>query len=171
MQILVVVANIQAKPSKAEVEKGSTRTSIERGVAAPEGGGERRDTAGTSASKGARGPWPTERESGIDSRASTRRFAFGPARAVGSGPGGDANTPGDDDSGAREELSFLGKVARSTSTAESRRAEKRWAARPKSDVRAGRRPVPPSRPVKIRASAVESRASAYRTTAAGLRGE
>ena len=47
MQILVVVANIQAKPSKAEVEKGSTRTSIERGVAAPEGGGERRDTAGT----------------------------------------------------------------------------------------------------------------------------
>ena len=40
MQILVVVANIQAKPSKAEVEKGSTRTSIDRGVAAPEGGGE-----------------------------------------------------------------------------------------------------------------------------------
>ena len=48
MQILVAVANIQAKPSKAEVEKGSTRTSIDRGVAAPEGGGERRDTAGTA---------------------------------------------------------------------------------------------------------------------------
>ena len=92
-------------------------------------------------------------------------------RSRGPGPGGNAKSPGDDDSGTREKLSFLGKVARSTLTAESRRAEKRWAVWPKSDVRVGRRPVPPSSRVKIQANAVESRASAYQSTAADLRGE
>ena len=81
MQILVVIANIQAKPSKAEVEKGSTRTSIDCGVVAPEGGGERRDTAGTASttlsrarvpgrSKGNRASIPEPRHGDLPARPS-----------------------------------------------------------------------------------------------------
>jgi len=36
-QISVAVANIQARPSKAEEEQGSARPAIDRGIAAPEG--------------------------------------------------------------------------------------------------------------------------------------
>ncbi len=39
VQILVVVANIQMRTLKTEVEKGSTRTAIGRGLADPKGQG------------------------------------------------------------------------------------------------------------------------------------
>ena len=116
------------------MEKDSTRTSIDRGVPTPEGGGERRHTAGTTivTLSRARIPgWPKENWALI-SEPRQGICPLGRQRRLAEGPGGDANTSADDDRGAREELSFLGKVARSKSIAG---AEKRRTARPKSKWR------------------------------------
>lgn len=48
-QISVKVANIQARPSKAEAEQGSTRTTIDCGLAAPEGKAKANDEQGADA--------------------------------------------------------------------------------------------------------------------------
>ena len=128
------------------------------------------------------GPRPTERELGVNFRASTRRFAGqrfciplrlrprASVRRCATRPGGNANVLEDDESGPKEEPSFL--VGRQTkadpridligdgvgSAVEKRRPS-------------GRFSVGSGRPLKIRASTEQSRASTYRTTASGLRGE
>ena len=57
VQILVVVANIQMRTLKAEVEKVSVRTAIGHGLVDPKG-------QGNPSVRAAFGPPPAERESG-----------------------------------------------------------------------------------------------------------
>jgi hypothetical protein len=98
VRILVVVANTQTRPLRAEAEKGSARTAFGRGSVDPEGRGKpaadgARPPAGNPGDRGnggRRGRAGPERESGRDPRTGRRA------------EGGDAHEPGDAGGGPGE---------------------------------------------------------------------